>query len=419
MRHRRRLLFITPVMPAETGNGLAMRAGMFLEALAADHELSLLVVPVAGDADPSALPEFVTRHARQVVVMSGEARVDPLFALLARVKDPAERARALRAYPRPLMARFAARDNIARAAARFNGLRFDVVHVFRLYMAPFAAPFLEAPPGSAHPRSVLDLDEDEPSTRRRLSALRALRGQGEAAKVETGEADKYERLEREWLPRFDRVLVCADPDRVSLGERLDLAGIETIPNTVRLPVRARPRPDGPCGFLFVGSLGYFPNEDAALFFGEEVWPRLAAEAGRPLRAWIVGSRPSAAVRRLARDPRITVTGEVPSVTPYYVQARAAVNPIRAGGGTRIKAIEAFAHRLPLVSTSVGVEGLEVEDGRHLLIADTPRDFAGACRRLAQDPALTSALAEQGHALYRERYAAPRVSKRIRALYRSL
>jgi polysaccharide biosynthesis protein PslH len=415
MSQGRRLLFITPVMPAETGNGLAMRAGMFLEALAADHEISLLVVPVAGPADPAAIPEFVARRARRVVVLAGQDRVDPLFVLLARVKDPAERARALQAYPRPLMCRFATGDNVAEAGRRFAGLRFDVVHVFRLYMAPFAAPFL----ASAQPRSVLDLDEDEPSTWRRLGALHALRGQREAAALEACEAEKYARLEPDWLPRFDRVLVAGEPDRVSLGERLDPARIETIPNATRLPVPAAPRHDGAGGFLFVGSLGYFPNEDAALFFIEDIWPRLAAEAGQSLRASIVGSRPSAAVLRLARDPRITVTGQVPSVTPYYAEARVVVNPIRAGGGMRIKAIEAFAHGLPLVSTSIGAEGLEVEHGRHLLIADTAGDFAVACQRLVQDPALASALAARGHALYRERYALPRVGTRIQALYQAL
>jgi glycosyltransferase involved in cell wall biosynthesis len=94
----------------------------------------------------------------------------------------------------------------------------------------------------------------------------------------------------------------------------------------------------------------------------------------------------------------------------------ALNPVRAGGGTRIKAIEAFAHRRPLVSTSVGAEGLDVEHGQHLLIADAPDDFAAACLRLMREPGLAAALAERAHALCRERYALARVAERIRDLY---
>ena len=111
-RSTSRLLFISPVMPAETGNGLAMRAGLFLEALAADHEVSLLVVPVAGPADPVAVPDFVARCAARVVVLPIAGRVDTLYGLIARVKDPTERTKALLGYPRPLMCRFATADAV-------------------------------------------------------------------------------------------------------------------------------------------------------------------------------------------------------------------------------------------------------------------------------------------------------------------
>jgi glycosyltransferase involved in cell wall biosynthesis len=171
--------------------------------------------------------------------------------------------------------------------------------------------------------------------------------------------------------------------------------------------------------VLVGSFGYFPNEDAALFFGQEIWPRFVRAADRPARLSIVGSRPSPAVRRLGEKPGITVTGEVPSVTPYYDRAQAAINPIRAGGGTRIKAIEAFAHRVPLVSTTIGAEGLDAAPGRHLLVADGAEDFARACLRLVREPDLRERLATAAHDLYRERYASEPVIERICEIYRAL
>src|SRR5262249_34836826 len=154
-----------------------------------------------------------------------------------------------------------------------------------------------------------------------------------------------------------------------------------IPNAVRVPTRiaARPR-GGPFTLLFVGTLGYYPNEDAAIYFRAEILPRLQVTAGRSVRLLIVGSNPSARLQALARDHQVTVTGTVPDVTRYYAAADAVIVPLRAGGGTRIKVLEAFGHRRPVVSTTVGAQGIEVTPGTHLLIGDTPRAFADQCAR---------------------------------------
>jgi glycosyltransferase involved in cell wall biosynthesis len=447
MGQARRVLFISPVMPGNTGHGIAMRAGMCLDALARAHEVALLVVPVAGPADPEAVPRWVTQRASTVVVLPPDIRSDTHYALIARVVDSDERARALAQYPRPVMARFATPSNVADAAGRVGDMAFDVVHVCRLYMAPFAAPFLAGRSGK-RPLAVLDLDDDEPRTHRRVADLYGRRGRAAAAAFEAGEAAKYERLEREWLPGFDRVLVCSDLDAAALADRVAPDRVAVVPNAVRAPSagsegmsraipettpgadtrrargggrngRAAGQERDRVGVLFVGSYAYFPNEDAALFFAEEVWPPIVAAAPCPVEARLVGSRPGAAVRALRRLPGIVVTGEVPSVAPYYAEADIAVNPIRAGGGTRVKAIEAFAHRVPLVSTSIGVEGLDVEHDRHLLIADTADAFAQACLALMREPGRGRLLAGAAHRRYRERYSMPAATRRLRAVYRAL
>lgn len=411
-RAGRSLLLISPVMPAESGNGLAMRAGVFLEALATDHDVTLVVIPVSGPAEADAIPAWVARLARRVVVVPADDRGDTHHGLISRVRDPDERARAALAYPRPLLTRFASPRAIAAVAARIGDVSVDVVHVFRVYMAPFAAPFLAPRPDGARALGVLDLDDDEPTTRRRLAEVLARRGRHGEAAFEAAEADKYARHAQAWLPRFDRVIVCAERDRLGMPEPLR-DRVAVVPNAVREPAcTGRAERDA---LLLVASFGYAPNEDAARFLGEEVWPRVAAARSPLARLSLVGSHPGPAVVALGRRPDIAVTGAVPSVEPYYARAVVAASPVRAGGGTRIKAIEAFAHGVPLVATSIGVEGLDVEPGRHALVADTVEDFAAACLRIARDRDLATRLRDHARALYRERFALAPVAARIRAL----
>jgi len=420
-RPRPRLLFIAPVLPASGGNGLAMRAGLFLDALAADHEVDLLIVPAAAPPGPAVASRFVAGRTRRAVTLPVEGRADTHFGLILRLTDPVAREAALAAYPRPTLCRFATPQAVRDAAALFAGTAFDVVHVMRLYLAPFAAPYLDTAAGAGRPACVLDLDDDEPRARRRLGALHAARGEASAAAAQVGEARKYERLEQDTLPRFHRVFAASEQDASSVRGRVPGARVAVVPNAVRVPRAAAPRRRRARAFtlLFVGSMGYDPNVDAAEGLCREVLPRVRAAANRDVEVVIVGSRPPAAVTRLAEIPGVTVTGAVPAMAPYYARADLAVVPIRAGGGTRIKILEAFAHRVPVVATPMGAEGLDVSPGRHLLLGDGPEALAAACLRLLGDAALGRRLATEAGALVRRRYALPVVTRTIRTLYRDL
>jgi glycosyltransferase involved in cell wall biosynthesis len=397
-----------------------MRAGLFLEALAADHEVSLLVVPVVADSAPPERPmPFVARHASRVTVVDlAGRRMDSHLALIARLKSPTAREAALRAYPRPLLASAATHDTVRAATEPFAGDRFDFVHVMRLYLAPFAAPWLE---GSRQgpSRCLIDLDDDEVRTRRALAALHEANGDRVAAEREALEAERYAAFEREHLPRFDRALVASRDDRAEVEARLALGTVSVVPNAVRVPDVAWGTRPAHWRLLFVGSLGYPPNADAALWLCRVIVPRLRADAGRPVGVRIVGSRPPPDVVRLGELPGVTVAADVPSVAPYYAGARVAIAPIRAGGGTRIKVLEALAHRRPVVATRVAAAGLDVEDGVHFLAADDPERFADACLELLGDDDLAARLGESGRALVESQYAVSVVTRRIGELCREL
>jgi glycosyltransferase involved in cell wall biosynthesis len=154
--------------------------------------------------------------------------------------------------------------------------------------------------------------------------------------------------------------------------------------------------------VFVGSMDFHPNVDAAAYFGREVWPEIHA-AAPGLQFVIVGSRPVAAVRQLAKLPGVTVTGTVEDVRPYYRKALVAVAPLRIAGGTRLKILEAMAAGVPVVASRIGAEGLEVKPGQDLLVGDTPGEIAAAVSRLHGSPALWGQLSGRGRELVAARY----------------
>ncbi len=386
-------------MPAVAGNGLAMRAGMVLEALAVDHNVHLLVIPVhRPSGPPETAPEIISRWSAGAAVLELRDHEHPLFRLIARSKDPCERLAGYRAYARPSLCRFATPGTVGKVIRAFPAVTFSAVHVFRLYLAPFVEPYLRAG-REMRPICALDLDDHESRRARRVAALYEAAGDEMRAAIERSEADKYAVMEREYLPRFDHVYVGSEADGVEVAQQCGCSNLVVVPNGVRIPARVpAKRPGRPFTLLFVGSFGYYPNDDAAAFFCAEVLPRLRANTRQAVRVMLVGSNPSRRVRALTADSDVIVTGSAPSVAPYYRDADVVVVPVRAGGGTRIKLLEAFSYRRPVVATTLGAEGIEIRHGVELLLADTPADFAARCTELMERPALRRRLVDNAAAL---------------------
>jgi glycosyltransferase involved in cell wall biosynthesis len=286
----------------------------------------------------------------------------------------------------------------------FRHVSFDAIHVFRLYMEPFAAPYRKANPAAM---TQLDLDEVESVTRRRLAALHRLNGETGRAIEWSADAHSYERMERSTLRHYGRVFVSSKPERERLGRRLGIHHVEVLPNVATEPpplLRVPRDRSGPFIFLFVGNLSYYPNVDAVCYFAEQVLPRLRREAGCEVIFELIGpgARPSL-VRRWRRLPGVRYVGPVDELGSYYDRANAVTTPIRAGGGTRIKILEAFARQLPVVTTTLGAEGIDVVPGKHLLTADSPETLTEACLELVRNPALIQQLTANALALYQDSY----------------
>ena len=399
MTDPRSLLFVVPLLPAEGGNGLAMRAGMFLDAFARDFAVTLLVVPVTGGpAAGESVPPFVRRRTRRVVAPSLHGTLDTLWELSARLLDEEARTVALAAYPRPALCRHATTPWLETVRAALAGTSYDVVHVMRSYLAPYAAPFLGGDADAPPPFASIDLDDDEALTHRRLASLYRRAGKGSEAQLAEAEARKYERHEATWLPRF-HLRITSNAGHARALEAAHAAGATAVvPNTIALPRRlpglglgSAPRHH----ILFVGNLSYFPNVEGIRHFALETLPLLRRRLGDGVQLRIAGSAPAPEVAALAQSPGVELVADPPDLAAHYRWADLCVIPIEAGGGTRIKLLEAFAHGVPVVSTPLGAEGIAAQDRIHLLLAERNDAFADACAELLTDRALAKGLA--GHA----------------------
>jgi sugar transferase (PEP-CTERM/EpsH1 system associated) len=210
------------------------------------------------------------------------------------------------------------------------------------------------------------------------------------------EAEKLRRYERHLASEFD---ICTATTEGEL-EELKKLGVPVpstvIPNGVDLEY-FHPRPENPrdsAVIVFLGRMDYFPNIDGTVFFANEIFPLIRKTAPRA-QFRIIGSNPTRAVRDLARTPGISVTGHVPDVRPYLVDAAVAVAPLRIARGTQNKILQFLAMGVPVVTTTDAAKGVGATPGRHFLAADGPEEFAAAVLRLLQDAELREALSVAG------------------------
>ncbi|HEX7589327.1 MAG TPA: glycosyltransferase family 4 protein [Anaerolineae bacterium] len=230
------------------------------------------------------------------------------------------------------------------------------------------------------------------------------------------------RLMSQWeavyASHFDCVITVSETDRrqlASANPKLHLAIIENGVDTRQ----CQPLPEAAeNGLLFAGTMGYAPNVDAMLWFCNEILPRIQ-EAVPDFKVWIVGRSPSRAVQKLGKRQNVIVTGQVPDLAPYYRQANVVIVPLRAGGGTRLKILEAMAYGRPVVSTTVGCEGLAVCDGETILIADSAAAFAARVITLLRDKAGRERIARAARHLVEGRYDWSIIGGELLTLYESL
>ena len=228
------------------------------------------------------------------------------------------------------------------------------------------------------------------------------------------QAGLYDRVERAWCPRLSLNLACSPNDAEEFRQLAPGAPFTVVPNGVDVGYFTPSA--GTRGIVFVGGLDWFPNRDALQYFADEIRPRLDPALAQPVH--FVG-RAGEADRAAFRAKGIELTGHVPDIRPFVAEAACFIVPLRSGGGTRLKVLDAWSMGKAIVSTSVGCEGLATRDGENILIRDDAAGFADAITDLLRDAALRERLGAAGRQTVVDTYAWEIIGRDLVGRYESL
>jgi len=287
---------------------------------------------------------------------------------------------------------------------------YDLVHLDMLHLADCTALFPGTPVVLGEHNVEAVILERRADNERRPLVRAYLRYQ----------AARLRRYEARACQRADRVLAVSDPDARLLESMSGRDDVVTVPNgvdtTFFTPLADR-RPARE--MVFVGGFTWFPNEDAIRHFVADILP-LVRQRHPDVTLTVVGKQPDTpAVRALAAQAGVRLTGQVEDIRPRVQGAAVYVVPLRIGGGTRLKILDALAMGSAIVSTRIGCEGIEVTDGQDILMADSPQDFADAVCRVLDDATLRERLGRAGRALVERRYDWRAVAQDMLAVYDGL
>lgn len=375
-----RILLLTLVVPNPPDSGPRIKTHYVLRWLADRHEVTLVsfVRDAAEEAAAQALAPLCRGGIYTVPIRRSRIRdiaflmasfVQKMPFLMLRDESPAMRA---------LLQKLLKEHS------------FDLIHIDQLNMALFAQ------------NTNLPVVLDEHNAVWTIFARMARQERGLKRFLLEFEWRRLRQYEAQICNQAMAVMAVSDEDRLALRDAGATGSISVIPIAVDVAgIQAVQRQDDAKAILSMATMYWPPNVDSVLWFEREVLPLIRREIpDAPF--WVLGKGPPAEVRALAQDPLIEITGYVEDPTTYLQQSALLVVPLRAGGGMRVKILEALARGLPVVSTTIGAEGIAVESGTHLLIADEPADFAQAVIRILRDRTFADRLAETGrqHALMR-------------------
>ncbi len=394
------LLFLAPRLPLPADTGGKIRTYHILNQLAKRFTVHL----VCFSFDENDRPWAHSLEKKGLKITLVPYQEPPFFAKTSRILFSSLPYSILKYYSRAM-------ENVLERLIQAE--KFDAVHVDHLHMAIYGSRF------SGQPR-VLDEHNVEYVILRRCAQIEKSRIK---KKIFIDQSQKMQAFEMRAVHGFSRCLTVSLEDcRSLMNGTLDAGHCQVVPNGVDTqyfrPAIGIPR-DEEQSLVFTGSLDWWPNEDAIVYFCQDILPQIWRQLPR-LKFVIVGKSPSQRIRALmAAEPRIVVTGRVDDVRPFLSAARVFVVPLRVGGGTRLKILEAMAMQKAVVSTTLGAEGIQCASGKNILIADEPQDFASQVVALVRDEGRAMSIGKAGRDLVCSTYDWEIVGNKLESIYREL
>ena len=397
-----KLLFLAPYLPSPPQSGAPRRVHGLMSELSRRHDVSLLAFTVPGEDKVEAI-KATREYCSQVVTVE------------SRHLDRALSGRRKRGMQLRSMLGTKSFERLAYYDTTFQREldrlveheEFDIITTEHAQMACYRLPHTA--------RLVLDEHNIEYDILRRTTTA-----EGASVRKLYSWVNylKLRNEERAAWQKFDGVTLTSERDELVL--RRDAPGTRTavIPNGVDTAFFApSDTPVDPDTILFFGAINYYPNTEGLLFFLDEVFP-LVKRAHPSAKLTIVGQQPPPAIAARAAED-VIVTGLVDDVRPYLERAAVVITPLRIGGGTRLKIVEAMAMGKAIVATRLGAEGLNVNNGVDILLADTVADFAGQVTRALADEALTYRLGKSARKRAEEQYSWTGAVDRLERFYAEL
>jgi polysaccharide biosynthesis protein PslH len=375
--------------------------------LARSHDLTAVML-VDDEFDAEECRRAMQAYCREVVLVHNPYGREGLAKRLLQLRSLAS----TRSFDRlrvsvPALQR--ALDRVLRAK------RFDVVNLEFPYLGH--CHLRQAPPGERLPALVVDSHEIAYDLARQFAVAGANLGRRFYG------GTNWRKLRREELGIYREaagVYLCSAADEQRLLGQIPDARTAVIPNAADVeyyqPRPTDPPPDGRT-LVYFGLLSTIPNIDGVVHFVRDIWPRIA-KAHPEAHCKIIGGGPPPSLLALA-GPRVELTGFVSDLRPHLAAAAAVVVPLRLGGGTRLKIVEAMAMGKAIVSTTLGAEGIEAAPGRDILIEDDPAAFAHAVSRLLTEPGLAAHIGQSARRLAAERYAWSGAAQALEGFYRQI
>lgn len=392
-----RVLLLTQVLPYPPDSGPKVKTYYVLKYLAHQHDVTL--VSFVRDSDkPEHIGHLESLCERVITVPISRSPLHDLRFLGQSLLtgQPWMMLRDERAEMRQALEKLAATTH------------FDVVHADQLNMGQYALPFKSS-------RRVLDLHNALWVLYKRLSETLPLTKPMKY--ILSRDWRLLKGYEGELCRSFEAVTAVTEEDRRWLVEAGADEDMPVIPIAIDTDEQAQIRrtPSGP-HIVHIGTMYWPPNIDGITWFLDEIYPLIKAQVPE-VRCTLIGARPPASlVERAQRDPSLTVTGYVEDPLPYLADSSMMVVPLRAGGGMRVKILNALSQGIPMVSTTVGCEGIAVKDGEGILIADEPQSFADASARLLKDATLNARITQNGRRTAEQLYDYRQACKPLDDIY---